>query len=136
MNNPNPNLIPCSTAVGLMKGDGLYLSKRLNTKTFSGLWQFAGGKLEDNELPIYGAIREVEEETGLKIDYSRLEYKVGIVGDPTTKVCYVYVVELEQNEIPKKMEELATEWQWFTFDEALKLPLLPGIKELLTQLKK
>ena len=82
MNNPNPNLIPCSTAVGLMKGDGLYLSKRLNTKTFSGLWQFAGGKLEDNELPIYGAIREVEEETGLKIDYSRLEYKVGIVGDP------------------------------------------------------
>ena len=127
---------PYTVAVGLLKDGGVFLSKRVKTKTFPDLWQFPGGKLEGDELPIYGAIREVKEETGLDIDYSRLDYKVGIVGDKTTRVCYTYVVQLEQNEVPKKMEDLATEWQWFTFDEAIKLPLLPGLKELLTQLKK
>lgn len=130
------NYVPYTVAVGLLKNGGVYLSKRVGTKTFPNMWQFAGGKLEENELPIYGAIRETKEETGLDIDHTKLEYKVGIVGDATTKVCYTYVVQLETDQVPKKTEDLATEWEWFTFDEALKLPLLPGLKELINQLKK
>ena len=132
----NTNYTPWTVAVGLLKDKGVYLSKRLNTKTFPDMWQFAGGKLEDNELPIYGAIRETKEETGLEFPYDRLDYACSIVGDPTTKVCYTYLVHLNDDEIPKKMEDLATEWSWFPFSEAIKLPLLPGLKELIGQLIK
>lgn len=116
-----------TVAVGLLFDKKVYLSQRVNTLNFAGKWQFAGGKLEENENPIDGGVREVKEETGLEISTNRLHYVVPITGDPTTYTCYIYVVKLNDAEVPQKMEAVTTEWKLFDFDEALRLDLMPGL---------
>lgn len=125
-----------TVAIGLMKGNDLYLSQRINTSNFSDLWQFAGGKLETNEQPLLGALRELKEETGLDLEMGRLLYLGSIVGDPTTKVCYTYYVKLSENESPKHTEDTMTDWKLMSFDEALKLNLMPGLKNVIEKLRK
>lgn len=124
-----------TVAVGLLSNKRVYLSQRVNTPNFAGKWQFAGGKLEENENPIDGGVREVKEETGLEILPNRLRYVVPITGDATTYLCFVYVVDLNDAEIPKKMEDATTEWKLFAFDEALKLNLMPGLQMTLDILR-
>lgn len=125
-----------SVAIALISGDKLYLSQRLATKNFPNKWQFAGGKLEEDEKALVGAKRELVEETGLTFDTERFEYVGPITGDPTTKICYVYKVVLTNGEKPTHTEkDTMTEWQLFTPAEALKLDLMPGLKTVIENLK-
>jgi mutator protein MutT len=125
-----------TVSVGLIHGDKVYMSQRINTANFTNKWQFAGGKLEDNETPLMGGLREVAEETGLLINPNRFEWVMDILEDPTTKICYAYLVELKNNEIPQRMEtHKMSDWKLLTFDEALQLDLMPGLKTILTNLK-
>jgi len=43
----------------------LLLLKRPDGVHQGGLWSFPGGKVEDNEMPLDAAVRELREETGL-----------------------------------------------------------------------
>jgi mutator protein MutT len=127
-----------TVTVGLIRfSEGkAYLSQRVNTKNFVGRWQFAGGKLEEGEIPVDGGVREVEEETGLKIETNRLSYFMPILEDPTTDVCHAFLVELTNDEIPKRTEHhKMTDWVLVTFDEALKLDLMPGLRIIFNKLK-
>src|ERR1035437_657324 len=124
-----------TVAVGLLRCGKCYVSQRTSTRNFSGRWQFAGGKLEPSERPKDGAVREVAEETGLVIDTERLRQIGCIYGDSTTYVCYVYIVELNASEIPKRTENTMTEWQLLTLDEILKLNLMPGLEKKIRKLK-
>ena len=103
---------------------------------FPNYWQFAGGKIQDGENPVTGACRELKEETGLTIDESRLEYVGSIIGDPSTRICYVYRVDLNKDEVPQRTEpEAMGEWTLMTAEEIVKLtPLLPGIKNIVEKL--
>jgi ADP-ribose pyrophosphatase YjhB (NUDIX family) len=65
-NNPWP-----VTATLVPVGSGLVLVKR-NKEPFIGHWCLPGGFIETAEHPEQSAIREVEEETGLKIEIERL----------------------------------------------------------------
>ena len=121
-----------TVAVGLLLGNRLYLSKRLHTQNFPNKWQFPGGKLEEGEEAIIGGIREVEEETGIKLKPERLKYVNNIYGDPSTFCCYVYTVELHADEVPQLREySKMTEWRLFTYDLALQLDLMPGLEEVI-----
>lgn len=44
----------------------LLLLQRRADQTLSGLWTFPGGHVEANEQPLQAAVRELEEETGIK----------------------------------------------------------------------
>ena len=124
-----------TVAVGLLLGNRIYLSKRLNTQNFPNKWQFPGGKLEENEDAIIGGIREVFEETGLKLKPDRLEYVNNIYGDPTTYCCHVYIVELDATEVPQLTEySKMTEWRLFTYDLASHLDLMPGLDDIINWL--
>jgi 8-oxo-dGTP diphosphatase len=54
------------SAVALVDPDGrVLLSQRPNGKDMAGLWEFPGGKVEENESPEDALIRELEEELGI-----------------------------------------------------------------------
>ncbi len=60
-------------AVALIDADGrVLLAKRPEGKTLAGLWEFPGGKIEDNERPEGALIRELKEELGINVEESCL----------------------------------------------------------------
>lgn len=55
-------------AVALIWHDGhLFIQRRPDNGLLGGLWEFPGGKIEPGESPEQAAVREVAEETGLRI---------------------------------------------------------------------
>lgn len=125
-----------TVAVALRQNNKLWMSQRIQTKNFHGIWQFAGGKCNKHENPIDGSIRELEEETNLNINYNRLRYVGCIMNDPTTKCCYVYQLDLRNDEIPVRTENTMTDWMLLTYDEALSRDLMPGLREIIIRFKK
>ncbi len=60
------NSKPCAGAL-VVDGQGRLLLARRAIEPFKGKWDIPGGYLEDGEHPEAGAIREVLEETGLRV---------------------------------------------------------------------
>lgn len=64
----NPAWLPV-VAAALQRADGLWLMhQRPLGKHHGGLWEFPGGKVEANEIPVESLIRELEEELGIRCD--------------------------------------------------------------------
>lgn len=60
-------------AVALIDPDGrILLAQRPEGKTLAGLWEFPGGKIEENERPEAALIRELKEELGINVEQSCL----------------------------------------------------------------
>ena len=61
-----PDLVACWLfRVGTDAGIEILLIRRAPSRMFAGLWQGVTGRLEDGERITAGALREVDEETGL-----------------------------------------------------------------------
>src|SRR5438105_905976 len=61
------------SAVALVDADGrVLLAQRPVGKAMAGLWEFPGGKIEDNESPEQALVRELKEELGIGISSSCL----------------------------------------------------------------
>jgi 8-oxo-dGTP diphosphatase len=61
-------------AGALMRGDGLWLMHRRPLgKHHGGLWEFPGGKVEDDEMPVESLVRELREELGIACDPARCQ---------------------------------------------------------------
>jgi 8-oxo-dGTP diphosphatase len=58
--------------------EGIYLIRRAN-EPFEGQWALPGGFLEVGETAEEAAVREIEEETGLRVELTRL---VGVYSEP------------------------------------------------------
>ena len=56
-------------AVGVIIDDQqrILITQRPLHATHGGLWEFPGGKLEENEVPLDALIREIKEEVGLNV---------------------------------------------------------------------
>lgn len=68
----NPILIVVAIAL-IDTQNRVLMAKRPEGKTFSGHWEFPGGKLEENETPEAALIREIKEELGIEIKYKDLK---------------------------------------------------------------
>jgi len=63
----NPTMIVVAAA--LLDRDGkILLQQRAQGRHMAGLWEFPGGKLEEQELPEEALVRELREELGIGVD--------------------------------------------------------------------
>lgn len=79
---PKPNsIVPAGSAV-IVNADGDVL---LHRRSDSGLWTLPGGAMEIGETMSQAVVREVEEETGIRIAIAGL---VGLYTDPRHVIAY------------------------------------------------
>lgn len=92
-----------STEIAVLTPEGVLMQIRAADANALGMW---GGVVSDNETPEEGAIRELQEETGISLKPGELEYvefnrhtHCYSSGDKALFNCYRYVLQL--NEVPE-----------------------------------
>lgn len=107
------------------KGD-LLLLKRAKKDSQFGLWGIPGGKLQENESPEEGVIRELNEEISLTLSKDKLE---SLCKSPMSNECdgsyllYTYYAGL--NKLPKlTLNGEQSQFKWVPFDQFKEHPLL------------
>jgi ADP-ribose pyrophosphatase YjhB (NUDIX family) len=109
-------------AGGLVRRKKSYLFIKRN-----GYWDIPKGKLEKNEQPEIGAIREIEEECGISSptieDLITITYHTYTYGDtPTLKKTYWYTLNYDGPKIGKpQLEEGITKISWKKVDKFDKI---------------
>lgn len=98
-------------AVGVVCGDSMLMGKRKDNQK----WTQPGGHMEAGEKPMEGALRELEEETGIKAKESQLKY-VGskMVADGKIKV-HGFIMDCEERPKSSMLEDPDEEvyrWLW------------------------
>lgn len=101
-----------------------------------GTWTMPGGGLEFGEEFEYGAAREVEEETGIKINKKDLQL-VSVTNDFNGDAHFVTVgflcEDFEGKPKAREPDEI-TQWDWFSLDE-LPEPMFPPSKKIMKNYK-
>ena len=116
-------------------------------KKDEGAWSIPKGELNENENPMDAAIREVEEETGIKVKGHLIELTP--VKQKSGKLVYAWALKEDFNPVEIKSNVFEIEWppksgkkkeyaeidkaDWFKLNEAKKKIIegqLPLIKEL------
>lgn len=125
------------TAV-LTKNKKILILKRGNrVRTYRGKWACISGYLEENEEPLQRAIKEIEEETGLKSDEIKLIKKADPIEfyDEKEKVkwrIHSFLFETKREKI--KIDWEHTEYKWISKDEISLYETVPKLKEVIINL--
>lgn len=95
----------------LIDGERILLIRRGNDP-FKGLWALPGGFVEYGETTEHAAVREVEEETGLRCEINRL---VGVYSAPDRDprghtISIVYVMSVREGEMKAGDDAAGAEW--------------------------
>lgn len=115
----------------VIKDRKILLGKRKGAHD-QGTWSFPGGHLEFNEEVFNCAIREVKEETGLKINNLRVgPYTNDFFTRDDKHYITLYVLSDWESGVPQVLEKDRCEtWEWFNWDE-LPSPLMTPLKNLM-----
>lgn len=108
---------PIPVVDAIIEKNGKTILIKRNKEPFSGLWAIPGGHVELGETVEESAIREAEEETGLKI---KLKEITGVYSDPKRHpgkhtIATVFVAEPIDGEL--KADTDADEAKWFSLNE-------------------
>ena len=117
-----PDLRLC-TLTYVVSGDRVLLIQR-RREPHRGLWVAPGGKLEPGESPHEGAVREILEETGLRIELPQLR---GIVTEVSARPDYQWLLFLFRADRREASGEVRAsdegELVWCPFDRMPSLPM-------------
>jgi 8-oxo-dGTP diphosphatase len=91
----------------------VWVQIRTDDGPFHGLLEFPGGGVEANEIPLEAAIREVEEEVGIKILASDSKFMGTYTNVLPTKTILLYVFLFPEQ------SSLSGKGQWLRIDESL-----------------
>jgi ADP-ribose pyrophosphatase YjhB (NUDIX family) len=106
--------------VGIYFGDKLCLGIRND----DGLWTLPGGHLDEGETPVEGAIREVEEETGVQFGPEDLEFlgtKTVTKPDGEDILVHSFVAFADEKRTTTKEDpdSEVTRWEWIDVSKGL-----------------
>jgi ADP-ribose pyrophosphatase YjhB (NUDIX family) len=102
----------------------LLLQRSNYTQMYPGYWGCPGGRAEQNETPEQNVIREVKEECNLVF----VPKKIIKIGNWQEKKFYRFLGDWEGN--IKIQEEEVVDFNWFTYNDALKLNLAFDYREI------
>lgn len=105
----------------------LYRNKKKNDMN-GGKWIGVGGKIEANETPLEGIIREVKEETGLNLKSAKLRAKLYFFNDDYGEVIYQFTSNDFDGELIECNEGTL---EWVSKEKVLSLPTWEGDKYFL-----
>lgn len=124
-----------AAVVALIDADGrILLARRPSHKTFGGLWEFPGGKVEPNETPENTALRELKEELGIDtwsyclapLTFASYRY------EDLHQILLLFVCRKWQG-IPLPMED--NELKWVRPSELANYPMPPANQGILAILR-
>jgi 8-oxo-dGTP diphosphatase len=122
--------VPCVGAV-VYDREGRLLLIRRGQPPGQGLWSLPGGRVEPGESDHQAVVREVAEETGLRVRPGRL---LGTVRRPApsgaTYLIADYACELIGPDRPRSGSD-ADDARWVDADDYAELPLVAGLTEAL-----
>lgn len=116
--------------------NGLFAVSRRNKAAdrYPGYWQFPGGGVEQNELAINAAYRELKEETGIDADARRLVFLghdyplIGYKGE--TYAGYRYGITIfDEEELQHTEPDKQSPWFWVTLSDLSGVQMLAGVRE-------
>lgn len=123
--------IPCVGAVVHDRHGRLLLIRRAQEPGL-GLWSLPGGRVEPGETDEQAVIREVHEETGLRVRAGRLLGRVERpAGNGGVFAIADYLCEVVGPEEPRGDSD-ASDARWVDAVNYAALPLVPGLTEVLT----
>lgn len=107
--------LPIAVHVILMKDNNVLLILRKNTGLHDGKWSLPAGRLEFGESIISGAIREAQEEVGVKIDSKNLDSPLIMQHhDERGERVYCFFLCREwENEVTNCELDKCSEFAWF-----------------------
>jgi mutator protein MutT len=120
-----------ASSATIIKDKKILLIKRSNyTKVFPEHWACPGGRADEGETPEQNVIREVKEEINLEFEPKELIKK----GQYKDRELYRFYGTWS-GEVQIQEEEVA-DWNWFSYDDAIKLKLAFDYREVIEILHK
>lgn len=111
------------TAAIIRNGDSVLITRRPAGKPHAGMWEFPGGKLDDDESPRDGLRREILEELGIEVE----------VGAILETVYHRYawgpvlILAFECRPLSGEIRHLqVAEHRWVAPRDILSFPILPA----------
>lgn len=128
----NTSILKCAVGIVFSKEKKILIAQRPPHKTGGGLWEFPGGKIEENESATDALRRELQEEIGItplqfeefmKVDFDYPEYSVALE---------MFLVHLfEGNPHGLEGQPIA----WIKIEELENYPFLEGNVAIIKALK-
>ncbi len=112
--------VPTSGGVIIRNPEGKIL---ITKNPYKNSWGIPGGMTESEELPSQSAKREVFEEIGLNIDKFRLFCTDFVIGNPWSRILFIFDCGIIDNETISKIKidtDEVSEFKFVNYDEAME----------------
>lgn len=112
-------------------GGKFLLLQTSQEKEHRGLWGLPAGKLNSGERPIEGALREMEEETGIALSAERLTFQLtAYVREAIDFRFHLFRCTLSCRPHVRLNPPEHSAWRWVAMEELVQMPLIPCALEL------
>ena len=117
-----------------IENDGeILILHRQDHKPEGNTWGLPAGKIDAGENELDAMVREIGEETGLKVEPEEFEYleKLYVVYPTYQFIFHMFKVTLEEKPVIKISDGEHKAYKWLKPEEVLKLDLIPDFDECL-----
>ena len=115
-------------ALIIENGKYLLLKRSVGHPHFLGLWDFPGGRQDEDETLEQTVVREAKEETSLDITVNKMEKEADFIHEQYAENLHFYIFSVSKYTGNIKLSKDHTEYLWLTKEEILRLNLHPAVK--------